>query len=43
MTKRQKFWILILHCLMKLGGVDKIFPFAKQDSEWGSKFDPKND
>ena len=23
-------------------GVDKMFPFAKQDSEWSSKYEPKN-
>ena len=42
MKKRQKVWIFILHCLMKRDGVDKMFPFAKQDSEWGSKYEPKN-
>ena len=27
---------------MKHDGVDKMFPFAKQDiSEWGSKYEPK--
>ena len=27
---------------MKREGVDKMFPFAKQDiSEWGSKYEPK--
>ena len=42
MTKRQTFWIFILHCLMKREGVNKMFPFAKQDiSEWGSKYEPK--
>ena len=41
LTKRQKFWIFILHCLMKRDGVDKMFPFAKQDIEWGSKYEPK--
>ena len=30
-TKRQKFWIFILHCLMKHDGVDRIFPFAKRN------------
>ena len=36
MTKRQKCWIFILHCLMKSGGDDGMFPFAKWDiSEWG--------
>ena len=40
--KKQTLWIFILHCLMKRDGVDKIFPFAKQDiSEWGSKYEPK--
>ena len=43
MTKRQKFWIFILHCLMKRDGVDRMFPFAKRDiSEWGSRYEPKN-
>ena len=43
MTKRQKFWIFILDCLMKRDGVDKMFPFAKRDiSEWGSRYEPKN-
>ena len=43
MTKRQRFWIFILHCLMKRDGVDKMFPFAKWDiSEWGSRYEPKN-
>ena len=43
MTKRQIFWIFILHCLMKLDGVDRMFPFAKRDiSEWSSKYEPKN-
>ena len=31
MTKRLKFWIFILHCLVKRDGVDRMFPFAKQD------------
>ena len=36
MTKRQKFWIFIQHCLMKSDCVDRMFPFAKRDiSEWG--------
>ena len=26
---------------MKRDGVDKMLPFAKQDSEWGSKYEPK--
>ena len=38
--KRQK--LFILHCLMKRDGVDKMLPLAKQDSEWGSKYEPKN-
>ena len=42
MTKRQKLWIFILHSLMKRGGVDRMFPFAKQNSEWGSGYEPKN-
>ena len=44
MTKRQNFWIFILHCLMKRrDGVDRMFPFAKRDiSEWGSRYEPKN-
>ena len=41
MTKRQKVWIFILHCLMKRDGVDKMFPFEKQDSEWGSTYEQK--
>ena len=37
MTKRQKFWIFISHCLMKRNGVDRMFPFKKRDiSEWDS-------
>ena len=31
MTKRQKLWIFILDSLMKRGGVDRMFPFAKRD------------
>ena len=28
---------------MKHDGVDRVFPFAKQDiSEWGSGYEPKN-
>ena len=43
MTKIQKFWIFILHCLMKRDGVDRMFPFTKRDtSEWGSRYEPKN-
>ena len=35
--------MLILHCLLKRDGVDRIFPFSKRDiSEGGSKYDPKN-
>ena len=31
------------HCLMKSDGVDRMFPFAKRDiSEWGSRYEPKN-
>ena len=30
MTKRQKSWIFIFHCVMKLYGVDGMFRFAKQ-------------
>ena len=43
MTKRQKFWIFILHCLMKRDGVDRMFPFVKRDiSKWGSRYELKN-
>ena len=43
MTKRQKFWIFIFHCLMKRDGIDRMFSFAKRDiSEWGSRYEPKN-
>ena len=43
MTKRQKIWIFILHCLMKCDGVDKMFPFAKRDtSEWRWRYELKN-
>ena len=42
MTKRQKFWIFILHCLMKRDGVDRMFPLIKWDiSEWDSGYEPK--
>ena len=35
MTKRQKFWIFISHCLMKRECVDRMLPFPKEDvSEW---------
>ena len=28
---------------MKCDGVDRMFPFAKRDiSEWGSRYEPKN-
>ena len=39
--KKTKVWIFILHCLMKRDGVDKMFPFEKQDSEWGSTYEQK--
>ena len=42
MTKRQKLWIFILHSLIKCDGADRMFPFAKQNSEWGSGYEPKN-
>ena len=43
MTKRQRFGIFILHSLMKRDGVDRMFPFSKRGiSEWGSKYQPKN-
>ena len=30
-------------CPMKCDGVDRMFPFAKQDiSEWCSRYEPKN-
>ena len=42
MTKRQKFWIFILHCPMKNDGVDRVWPFAKRDiRKWGSRYEPK--
>ena len=42
-TKRQRFWIFILYCLMKRDSIDRIFPFAKRDiSEWFSRYEPKN-
>ena len=28
MTKRQKFSIFLLHCLLKRDGVDRMFPFG---------------
>ena len=41
-TKRQKFWIFISHCLMKRNGVDRMFLFKKRDiSEWDSGNEPK--
>ena len=43
MTKRKKLCIFILHSLMKRDGVNRMFPFAKRDiSEWGSRYEPKN-
>ena len=43
MAKRQKFWIFILHCLMKCDSVNRMFPFAKRDiTEWSSRYEPKN-
>ena len=47
MTPLTKIIILNIHfalfCLMKLDGVNRMFPFAKQDiSEWGSRYEPKN-
>ena len=39
MAKRQNFWIFILHCLMKYGGVDRMFPFAKRGI---TKYETKN-
>ena len=42
-TKRKKFWIFILHCLMKRDGVVRIFPFAKWGvNEWNSRYEAKN-
>ena len=42
MTKRQKFWIFILYCLMTSDGVDRMFLFSKRDiSEWVSRYEPK--
>ena len=35
--KKRKILNFILHFLMQRDGVDKMFPFAKQDiNEWGS-------
>ena len=34
--------MFILHCLMKRDAVDKMLSFAKQGSEWGSKYEPRN-
>ena len=43
MTKRQKVWMFILHCLIKHDVADRLFPFVKQDiSGWGSRYEPKN-
>ena len=43
MKTRQKFRILMLHCLIKSDGDDAMFLFAKRDiSEWGSRHEPKN-
>ena len=43
MTKRQKFWIFILHCLIKRDSVNRMFPFAKRDiTECSSRYEPKN-
>ena len=42
MIKMQKYWIFILHCLMKRDSVDRMFPSEKRDiSEWGSKYESK--
>ena len=42
-TKAQKIWIFVLHFLMKCDDVDKMFPFEKRGiSEWGSRYEPKN-
>ena len=40
--KRQKLWIFILHCLMERDGVNGMCPFAKRDSERGSRYEPIN-
>ena len=43
MTKRQKKLIFIFRCLMKRGGVDRMFPFPKRDiSESCSKYEQKH-
>ena len=45
MTALTKMIILNIHFvfLMKRNGVDRMFPFAKRDiSEWGSRYEPKN-
>ena len=43
MTTIQKILILILHCVMKRDGVDRMFPFAKRDiSKWRLRYEPKN-
>ena len=40
--KKRKILNFILHFLMQRDGVDKMFPFAKQDiNEWGSKYEQK--
>ena len=39
----QKFWIFILHCLMKRDGVSRMFPFAKRNINTGWRYEPKND
>ena len=41
MTVLTKFWIFILHCLMKRDGVNRMFPFAKRDINRGSRYEPK--
>ena len=47
MTALTKMTNLSIHfalfCLMKRDGVNRMFPFAKQDiSEWNSRYEPKN-
>ena len=47
MTALTKMTILNIHfalfCLMKRGGVNRMFPLAKRDiSEWDSIYEPKN-
>ena len=44
-TKRQKIEcsFCLFNCLMKHDGVDGMFSSVKRDiSEWGSKYEPKN-